>query len=148
MTLVRLGNRDFSRGRQAYHGMDDMFNWFMNESRGHGACNDYPAANILETDNDFRLEMLVPGYSKEDIRLQVENGVLSISHESGEAREPETGKYISREFHKRNFVRRFKLSERLATDNIEAKYENGILNILIPKREEAKAKPVMEISIS
>lgn len=148
MTLVRLGNREFSRGRHAYQGVDDMFNWFMNEAPAHGTFNDYPSANILESDDDFKIEMRVPGYKKENIRLQVENGVLSISHRSDESDDNEAVKYVSREFQNRNFVRRFKLSDRLAAEKIEAKYENGILMISIPKQEEAKAKPVMEISIS
>lgn len=147
MTLVRLNNRDYMPARRSYRGMEDMFNWLPAQS----GCNSYPSANIIETDDDFKIEMLVPGYSKEDISIEYENSLLSVSHESENKEESEgddsLAKYVTREFHKRNFHRRFKLSDRLASDKITARYENGILEISIPKKEEAKAKPVREISI-
>ena len=151
MTLVRLNNRNFVPTRRSYNrynGIDDMFNWFMNESPSFGECGNHPSANIKETEDDFRIEMMVPGYNKEDIRIQVENGVLSVVHESEAADNQESNSYISREFSSRNFSRKFKLSDRLASEKINARYENGILEITIPKKEEAKAKPVQEISIS
>jgi HSP20 family protein len=148
MALVRLNNRDFAPVRNSYKGVDDMFNWFLNEKPSFGECNNYPSANILETEDDFKIEMLVPGYTKEDIRIQFENGFLSISHEGADKGEDELDKYISREFYRKDFNRRFKLSDRLASEKINASYENGVLEIAIPKKEEAKAKPVQEISIS
>lgn len=148
MTQIRLRNRDFTPTRHSHHGMDDMFNWFLNENTSFGECNDHPSANISETDNDFKIEMLVPGYKKENISIQFEKGVLSVKHENEENREEASEKFISREFYTRNFNRRFKLSDRLASEKIIAKYENGVLVISIPKKEEAKAKPVQEISIN
>ena len=148
MTLVRLSNRESLQGRRAYHGMDDMFSWFKNEVPDFGGRNNFPSANILESNDDFKIEMMVPGYKKEDIRMEVENGVLSVSHESESGEKIEPGRFINREFQTRNFTRKFKLSDRLAADKVEASYENGILMIIIPKREEAKAKPAQKISIS
>ena len=148
MTLVRLGNRDFSPAKHSYRSFDDMFNWFNNEMPAFGECNNYPSANISETEEDFKIELLVPGYKKEDIRIQFEKGILSVKHDDEGSDEKGTEKFVSREFYSRSFNRRFKLSDRLAAEKISAKYENGILGITIPKKEEAKAKPVQEISIS
>jgi len=148
MTLVRLNNREYLPGRRAYKGMDDMFNWFMNEMPDHGTCNNYPSSNIRESDDDFSIEMLVPGLKKEDIKIQLENGVLNVSHEELDSEHDENDRYVSREFRARGFSRKFKLSDRLSSEKIEAKYDNGILNIIIPKKEEAKAKPLREISIA
>lgn len=148
MNLVRLNNKEFLPGKRAYHGMDDMFNWFMNEAPGYGGCNNYPSANIIESDDDFKIEMLVPGLKKKDIRLQIENGILNISHEILTDEQEVQEKYITREFQTREFSRKFKLSDRLASDKIKAKYENGVLTIKVPKKEEAKAKPLQEITIA
>ncbi len=148
MTLVRLNNRNLSPARHSYKGVDDMFNWFLNERPTFGENTDFPTANILETEEDFKIEMQVPGYSKESIRIQFENGFLSISHDEDEGEDKKSVNYVSREFCTRSFSRRFKLSDRLASEKISARYENGVLEISIPKREEAKAKPVQEISIS
>ena len=148
MTLVRLRNNDYLPGRRSYHNADDMFNWFASEMPAFGGCSTYPLANVLESEDDFRIELMVPGYKKDEIRVQVENGMLSISHEPSDNGEEKAYKYVSREFSQKAFSRKFKLSDRLNSGKIAAKYENGVLNISIPKKEEAKAKPVQEISIS
>ncbi len=148
MTLVRINNRDFLPGRRVYHGMDDMFNWFTNEVPGYGGCNNFPSANFLESTDDFKIELLVPGIKKEDIKIQVENGILNISHETNINKQDSVEMYISREFQTKSFSRKFRLSDRLAGEKILAKCENGILMITVPKKEEAKAKPIREITIA
>ena len=148
MTLVRFKNRDFFPVRHSHQGMDDMFNWFNNEVPSFDSCSSYPSSNISESDEDFKIEMLVPGYSKDEIKIQVDNNILSVSHEIENEENGNHKNYISREFRKRSFNRRFKLSDRLASEKIMAKYDSGVLSIVIPKKEEAKAKPIREISIS
>lgn len=148
MTLVRVKNRDYFPARRSYNGIDDMFNWFMNEAPQYSSCNEYPSTNISESDDDFKLEMLVPGLNKDDIRIQVDNGILTVSYEIDNEEEENTRNWISREFNSRGFSRRFKLSQRLASEKISASYNNGILQLTIPKKEEAKPKPVQEIKIA
>jgi len=148
MTLVRLNKRDYLPGRNHYHGMDDAFSWFLNESKSFGGCTNLPSANIIETGEDFRVEMAVPGFRKDDFNIRIENNILSVSHESEGTGVNENEKFVSREFSKGGFSRNFRLSNRLDTDNIKARYKSGILTILIPKKEEAKEKPVREIAIS
>ena len=92
--------------------------------------------------------MLVPGLQNKDINLQLENGILNISHETLGDEQELVEKYISREFQTRDFSRKFRLSDRLASDKIKAKYENGVLTIKVPIKEEAKAKPLQEITIA
>ena len=148
MTLVRVKNRDYFPKRRSYHGMDDMFNWFMNEVPQYSSCNDHPSTNISETDDEFKLEMPVPGLSKDDIRIQVENGILTVKYEPESEEAEDKVNWVSREFYSRAFTRRFKLSDRLASEKISASYNNGILELTIPKKEEAKPKPVQEIKIA
>jgi HSP20 family protein len=148
MTLVRMNNRGFIPGRRFQHGIDDMFNWFANELPGYGESNHIPSANILESDEDFKLEVMVPGMKKKDIQIQVENGILEISHDELPEEQDEGWRLLNRGFQVKGFSRKFKLSDRLAAEKINAKYDNGILSIVIPKKEEAKAKPMRKITVA
>ena len=147
MTLVRFRNRDYSPVRHSHYGADDMFNWFAGEVPALRGCSSRPSANIIENNDDYRIELQVPGYRKEDIRIQIENGILSISHEKERDEDQTSVNYVSREFQPADFERSFSLSDRLASDKISARYTDGILEVTIPKKEEAKARPVREISI-
>lgn len=109
-----------------------------------------PAVNIIETNEDFRLEMVAPGMKKENFSLELQDDVLNISYDHEDNREDAKRgwKYRTREYNYHSFARSFSLPETVETDKIQAKYEDGILNVIIPKREEAKSKPAREISIS
>lgn len=106
-----------------------------------------PAANILESANDFRLQLAVPGLEKEDFVINIEKDVLTISAEKNY--EVEEGVEFKRqEFGNIQFERRYQLPEMIDTEGIQAKYENGILNVTLPKREEAKEKPARKVEIA
>lgn len=106
-----------------------------------------PAVNIAESGEHFTIELSAPGFGKEDFRIEVENYTLSISGEKkNEAAEGKT--YTRKEFGYGSFKRVFTLPQTVDTEKIHAKYENGILEIIISKKDEAKAKPVREIKIS
>jgi len=109
-----------------------------------------PAVNIIETNDNFRLEMVAPGMRKEDFSVELEEDVLTISYEHDDNRESEKRNlmYLTREHNYHSFTRSFALSEQVESEKIQAKYEAGILNIIIPKREGAKGKPVRQIAIS
>ncbi|MGQ7869867.1 Hsp20/alpha crystallin family protein [Sunxiuqinia sp. sy24] len=99
-----------------------------------------PSTNVLESDTEVVLELLVPGYSKEEIKLAIENNVLLVrSHliegESAEAKNTLINSRI--EFEKRHFEKRFKLSEKLDQERINAEVANGILKISLGKKKEA-----------
>lgn len=108
-----------------------------------------PAVNVLENDNEFVIELAAPGMKKEDFRINLENNILTISSERKEEKEEKKDQYSRREFSYQSFQRSFTLPEYHADrEKVTAKYIDGILNIIIPKREEAKPKPAREIEIS
>ncbi len=107
-----------------------------------------PSINIKESDNDFEVEMAAPGMDKKDFKIEVDKGVLSISSEKErESEEKDSDSYTRREFSYQSFCRSFSLPTSVDSDKINAKYENGILKVTIPKREEAKPKPTRLIDI-
>ena len=107
-----------------------------------------PKVNIRELDDSFSIEMAVPGMKKSDFEVNLDNNTLSISAktESNES-ENENG-YTRREFSYSSFNRNFILPETVDESKIDAKYEDGILKIVLPIKEEAKQKPSRIINIS
>ncbi len=102
-----------------------------------------PAVNILENDNEYKIEVAAPGLKKEDIKVELNDNVLTISSETKQEKEDKDkeGRYTRREFSFSSFKRSFTVDEEtIDTEKIQAGYENGILNIHVPK----KAKQVPE----
>ena len=97
---------------------------------------------------DFELEVAAPGLDRDDFKIEIEHGVLRISSEKEVSNETAEGQHFTqREFSYQSFCRSFTLPESADSDKIEAKYDNGILRINIPKKEEAKPKPLKKIKI-
>ena len=108
-----------------------------------------PSVNIKENLDEFTVEVAVPGFDKKDFNIEVENDTLTISSEKKIENEEREGERITkREFSYQSFTRSFSLPVLVEREKIKAKYENGILNIIIPKKEEAKPKPPKRIAIS
>jgi HSP20 family protein len=106
-----------------------------------------PAVNIIEHDEHYAIEVAVPGLAREDFNVELDDNLLTISFEKKEEKE-ETGKYTRREFRYASFKRSFTLPEgSVDTDKIDANYESGILKLVLPKREEAKARAKRTINI-
>ncbi len=108
-----------------------------------------PAVNVRETEDDYQLEVAAPGLEKNDFKVEVEDGLLTISAEKKVDNKEETEKnaYTRREFRYQSFTRRFTLPETANDQAIEAKYEAGILRVVLPKKEEAKPQPARMIEI-
>lgn len=106
-----------------------------------------PPVNIRETDNAYELELSAPGKKKEDFNINIENDLLTISSQFSESKTEEEGKYNRREFSFSAFQRSFTLPETVKDDDIKATYEDGILRIDLPKKEEALPKPKRSIEI-
>lgn len=107
-----------------------------------------PAVNIAESEEEYKLELAVPGLKRDDIKINVEDHRLTISSEKESSNEEKTEEYHKREFNYASFRRSFTLPElEIDEDNIDAKFEDGILTVHLPKREEAKPKPAREIEI-
>jgi len=107
-----------------------------------------PAVNIKENEEAFILEIAVPGMKKSDFNVDVDNKVLTISAEIEESKEHMEEVYTRREFGYSSFKRTFTLPDTVELDSISATYTEGILNVLLPKREDAKQKPPRTIKIS
>ena len=103
---------------------------------------------MQETADDFALEVAAPGLEKENFEVKVDDGILTITatlEEEAEAKEKET--YTRREFRYANFTRRFTLPESTNDAAISAVYTNGILKVVLPKKEEAKPQPARLVEI-
>jgi len=108
-----------------------------------------PAVNVVETNDNYRIEVAAPGLDKKDFKIDLDNNVLTISSEKEEQNESkEEGKYMRREFSYSSFKRSFSLPASANVEHIKANHKDGILNITIPKKEEAKQKPPKQIAIS
>lgn len=126
----------------------DLFDWGF---RNHSTTNTtIPAVNIIEGPDDFRVEMAAPGMDKEDFNIELNNDILKItSNRELTSQLSEGERYRTREFSYQSFVRTFQLAKTVVDDSkIKATYENGVLSIIIPKREEAKKLPPRQIQIS
>jgi len=112
--------------------------------------NNVPAVNIKESDTHFDIEVAAPGKSKDDFSIEIDHQVLTISSEKkSETEEKDSkGNYTRREFSYSSFRRSFTLPESVNSDSIKAIYENGILNVTLPKKEEALPKPKRLIEIA
>lgn len=107
-----------------------------------------PSVNITENEKEFSIEMAAPGLEKKDFKVEVENGVLCISSEKEEENNEQKKNYTRREYHYNSFSRSFTLPDNSLPDKINAKYENGVLNITLPKKELTVSKPAKEITVS
>ena len=107
-----------------------------------------PAVNIIESKDDYRIEVAAPGLDKADFRINLENNVLTISAEKQEKQEAKEEHFMRREFNYSSFSRSFTLPEVMDTGKITANHKDGVLNVFIPKKEEAKEKPARTIKIS
>jgi HSP20 family protein len=121
---------------------DELMNSFPT-SWGKDAPTGYPTAsvNISETDDAYHLSLNAPGREKADFKLNVENGILTISYEKSNQQEEVNYKTIRREFTYKSFKRSFSLDDNINAEAIEAKYVNGVLQVLLPKKAIATTSP-------
>lgn len=123
---------------------DNLFNWPGDLNRS----STLPRVNITETDEDFTVEMAAPGMKRDDFHVELDNDLLVISAEMNQENEEKNSSYTRREFSYESFRRSFHLPNTVEGDKIKAKYEDGLLRLSIPKKEEAKRKPAKTIQIS
>ncbi len=98
-----------------------------------------PSVNVVESDDKFELEVAAPGFEKKDFKVELNHNVLTISSDKKEEREEGDGKqYTRKEFSYLSFCRSFTIPDTINHEKIEARYENGILKVLIPKKEDPK----------
>jgi HSP20 family protein len=135
MTFVKLNNRSLPRT------FDTVFTDLFSGLAGgvNEALNTVPV-NVHETKDAYHLEVSAPGLNKEDFAVNLDNGILTISYEKKEeAKSADDWKTLRREFNFRSFKRNFTLNDDVNAENIQAKYENGILKVYLPKTEPAQS---------
>ncbi|HUH28052.1 Hsp20/alpha crystallin family protein [Gelidibacter sp.] len=155
VTMPRNGNNVSTRRESS--SLPSFSSWVDNlfeSGMGTGFLSNFntgmtlPAVNIKENADEFNLEIAVPGMKKSDFNIDVDNKILSISSETKEEKEHKEENYTRREFGYSSFKRTFTLPETIESDKISAKYQDGILTVHLPKKEEAKEKPAKRITIS
>lgn len=107
-----------------------------------------PSANVTETPKEYKLELAAPGLERKDFDIDVNNHTLTISAEKEEEKNEEKGEFSRREYSFNSFSRSFALPENIREGNIDAKYENGVLKILLPKMKETPVKASHKIAVS
>jgi HSP20 family protein len=106
-----------------------------------------PDANIVEHKNEFQIELAAPGLDKKDFNIEIKNGILSISAEKEEESRTEEKNYLTKEFSYNSLYRSFTLPDSIKPEKIDAKYENGILKILLPKSDVSISEPSKQIKV-
>jgi len=148
MTLVRMQRPLEMQRAFGYNSLSELMNNFLNEER---VCNNQffaiPPANIIESKFDFRIEIAAPGFEKSDFKIDLDKNLLTISLEK-KIDENNDEKFTLKEYAYNVFNRSFRISDKINTEKINAIYKNGILQIVLPKKEEAIEKPAREIKIS
>lgn len=126
----------------------DFFNW--GNANFSNTNTTIPAVNIKETAETYEVEVAAPGMNKKDFKVELDGNTLIISSEKTNQKEENEGeRYTRKEFSYQSFQRTFTLQKDVVDiDKIKAKYENGLLHLTIPKKEEAKQKQPKLIQIS
>jgi HSP20 family protein len=107
-----------------------------------------PEVNIIENGKDYKIELAAPGLERNDFKVEIHDGVLSISAEKEEEKKEDAKNFRRREFSYNSFCRSFTLPDNLVTDKIDAKYENGVLRLTLPKKEVTISKPTKQIKVA
>lgn len=150
MALPRLFNSDYSSLPsfldKFFEG--NLMDW--NSWNFAGTDSTLPAVNVVENKDEYQIDVAAPGMDKNDFKLNYDNGRLTISSEKKDEKEEKEGKVVTRrEFSYQSFQRSFTVPENVVNaEKITANYNNGILHVKLPKREEVKPKPAREIKIS
>jgi len=124
----------------------ELFNWGNNNFSSTSTT--VPSVNVKETADTYEVEVAAPGMEKNDFQITLDGNLLTISSEKENRTEDKDGNYTRREFSYQSFQRSFNLPKDVVDeDRIQDKYENGLLHLTIPKKEEAKKKAPRQIEI-
>lgn len=147
MTLVKFNRKPFEKSFNNL--FEDFFKDFpvlykddINESAWKG----FAPVNIKETEKNYNLEVVAPGFEKSDFKVNLDQNILTISAEKKSEENSENEKQVRKEYNYRSFKRSFTLDEHIDRNNIEANYVNGVLTLNLPKKEIVKASAT-EITI-
>ena len=147
MLMPMLWNSDnsFFDFTDPFEDMDRMMNqFFAGRDTTPSALETTKAmkTDVIEGENEYRLEAELPGFAKEDIKVDMKDGIMTIhaAHSENNDEKDENGKYIRRERRSTSYQRSFNVGTELKPEDISAKYENGVLTLTIPKKEVIQQK--------
>lgn len=151
MSIVKRANNNWMSDMPSLFNdtfTNDFFNWGLGNYSNTNTS--LPAVNIRETGDTFEVEMAAPGMTKSDFKIELDNNMLTISSERKSKNEEKDGdRYTRREFSYQSFQRSFQLPKDVVdADKIQARYDNGLLHLTIPKKEEVKKRAPRTIQIS
>jgi HSP20 family protein len=130
---------------------DDFFKpwneWFDNGSNLWNRALTVPAVNINETEKEYKVSLAVPGMKKDDFKIAIEGNMLTISSEKETNKEDTEGKFTRKEYNYSSFSRSFTIPEGVNEEKIEAKYEDGVLKLVLPRKMEAKKAAFKQIDV-
>ena len=125
----------------------DLFDWTDKNFTALGS--NLPSVNLKETETKLEVELAAPGMKREDFKVEIENNMLMISSVKEEEKEEtrKKDKYVRREFNYQSFYRSFYLPENIDENKVEANYKEGILHVIIAKKDGGKKKSMKTIPI-
>lgn len=146
MTHVKFNHRPFDKSFNNL--VDDLFSQMpvLYKSDLNQSWKGSAPVNIKEDDKSYSIDVVAPGFEKQDFKVNIDQNVLTVSVEKKEEVKEEGQKEIRKEYTYRSFKRSFTLDEKVDAAGIEAKYVNGVLTLNLPKKEAVKAS-VKEIAI-
>ncbi|MBN2214219.1 MAG: Hsp20/alpha crystallin family protein [Bacteroidales bacterium] len=148
MTLIHYRNPIAYRdnGHRRPRTFDEMVDELLGKGNHHGnrSCN--PSANIYESDNEYRIELAVPGLRRDQIRVTIDRDVLKL-YAAAPSEERKEEDHYQFEFDYSNFERSFIIPDTIESEKITASYDQGILHVHLPKREDQINKSPKDIRI-
>ena len=129
--------------------LPDIFNDFFDNSWMERAASTAPAVNVIETEKEYEVEVAAPGLTKEDFNVRLDNEgnlLIHMEKKTENKEEKKHGRFLRREFSYTNFQQAFSLPDDANAEKIQAKVENGVLSVIIPKFEEEE-KPEIQRQI-
>jgi len=136
MNLIKIDPKSFRTNWLFPSVFDDFFGRSIGDFMGSDFVSNMPSVNISETDEGYHVDVATPGLSKDDFKISLEKDRLTISSEKSSSEESTHGRYTRREFNFSKFSRSFFLPETVDKDKISAKYDNGVLRLVVPKKAE------------
>lgn len=130
--------------------LDDYFKpwneWF--EGGLWGKTMNVPAVNITEQENEYLVSLAAPGLKKDDFKIDVDENMLTISSQKEETHEEKEKKFTRKEYNYTSFSRSFTIPEEVNREKIEARYEDGVLKITLPRKEETPKNAAKHIAVN
>ena len=148
MTLIKFQHprvKRFFENEVNFPGFNNAFDSLLKMDYNYGEVT--PSVNVTENDQEFTMEYLVPGFKKEEIKIALEQNVLTVKAERKSESTDEQKRYTRKEFSFNSYKRSFTLPESIDAEKLTAKHEHGILSIVIPKKTEDKTVTSKEIEI-